>query len=534
MAPLQAAASQQGLPLAGARPWWGRPLAQGILLQNGANTLFISILDVPSVSAELGPQVAAALELDPAAVLILPSGSRPGPPVGAAAVASIAAQARALAGLLRPARLRPVSGHRWRLAALVDPVGSAWGGRLERRPAELAGSRPDAALARLVEARNGQSVPPGLPWAEGLVDARFEGLLVEDSDSGAALAVLAAFRAALPAPARSDRPSPGPLHHARAVTARRLWRTSRTPPPVVAITAAVSADAALRCGTTSAEGRRLGEDLGRAVADAVAAAGAPLDDQLELGRVVVRPSGGPVRGGDGQLPLEAAPLSRPDRGLPGDLGAAAELTEEVVVQRVVLGGRELRALPAQLSTGLASRVPPSVLLVGPTGGHLGAACTAREHDKSRLGPWCPWGREAGRWLLEQEPPTAPCPGTLAPSEPPPPPVALPGRQAVLRVHRHTPGRSAPTTLRVEVEWVGEAVDTTGPWVALHRDDGPLLWEGSPVDDLHQTMLIESRPHGDTVQWRARWSLPLPRRWSGRMLTARLAPWGLETEPRKVP
>jgi hypothetical protein len=534
MAPLRAAASQQGLPLSGACPWWGRPLAQGILLEHDETILFIGILDVPSIDQERGPQVAAALGLDPAAVLLLPSGARPGPALGEAAVASLCDQARALAGQLRPARLRPLSGHRWRLAALADPAGSAWGARLERRSTELAGSRPDAALARLVEARNDRSVPPGLPWSEGMVDARFEGLLIEDRDEGTALAVLTTLRAALPAPARTDRPSAGPLHHARAVAARRLWRTTRTHPPVVAITAAISADAALRCGTEPAEGRRLGEDLGRAVADAVGAAGAPLEDGLALGRAVVRPAAAPVRGGDGQLPPEPAPLGRPDRGLPGDLGAAAALAEDVVVHRVVLGGRELRALPAQLSTGLASRVPPSVLLVGPTGGHIGAACTAREHDKSRLGPWCPWGREAGRWLLEQEPPTAPCPGALAPAEPPPVPPPVPGRQAVLRLHRHTPGRSAPTTLRLEVEWVGDPVATTGPWIALHREDGPLLWEGAPVDDLHQTMLIESRPHGDSVQWRARWSLPLPRRWSGRMLTARLAPWGLETEPRKVP
>ena len=533
---LRAAAGRLALPLRGARPWWGRPQAVLLLLEHGDQTAILGTVDAPLVDDRLGPAVAELLGLPAAAVLLVPSGARPGPLLDAESAAPIVATAAALAETLRPARLFPLHGHRWKLSRLEDAAASTWGARQERRPSELEKSRPDAALARIVAARNGQDPAPGLPWVEGLVDAGIGGLVVEDCDTEKILAVFAALRSSLPAPASSHRPSSGPLAHARAEAARRLWRKQRGASPVVALTAAVSADSVLQVGGAPPAARSLAADLGRAVADAAleSASGNVLPvPQLTGARAPLQPAGASVRDGAGQLPQAPAAPGPRQRSLPGALGTLLAPALEGHAQALQLGPLRLLALPGQLTTGLAQRIQDNTVLMGPSGGHLGAFCTAREHDRSRLQSLAPWGRESGRWLVEQQLGSAPLVGRLQAQSAHEPPTAK-GRQPVLRLRRHTPGKGAPTELRVEVEWVGAPVEVAGPWLQLHREDEPLRWEGALVNDLEQDMMLESRPHADTVQWRLRWSLPLPRRWSGRLLSAELPPWGLRSEARKVP
>ncbi len=449
----RAAAGQLGLPLGGRTPWWGRPQAVLLRLEHGGTTAIIATLDMPALPRGLGPAVAAALGLPAEAVLLAPSGARPGLDPGAVPVpalaAALAGAARGLATALVPVQLHALDGHRWNLARLQAPATSAWGARLERRAKEFAGCRPDAALTRLGLERNGRDVPPGLPWERALVDARLTGFTVRAVATGKLVFVFAAVRASLPRGLRGARPATGPVQLARESARERIWRKERPGPegpPQIALAAGISADAELDGQGDRAAATTMAEAWGQAVAAAALDPGAPLTGPLRAARVALVPAGAPVRDGAAHLPATPAPrgpvvrsdvtgwLAEAPAPRPEDGAAPATETEEGApespapedaapedaapedaapegplawAQLLDLGGRRIVALPAQLSTGLAGRVAEDTALVGPCGGFLGAMVTPREHDHGTVGGLAPWGRESGRWLLAQLPEALP-------------------------------------------------------------------------------------------------------------------------------
>ena len=581
-ATLCAAACTVALPCSDAIPVWGRPQAQLIVLE-GDSVVVVGTLDSPVVPPGLAAGVAEGLGLPRSSVFLAPSGAAEGPerlrravgePEGegpsqdAVLIGRLVDAVRGLVGWLVPARLRTLAGHRWDIAGLTQPSVSTWGARLERRHNELEGTRPDAGLERLAAERNGARRPPNLRWDRALVDARLRGFVVQSVDDDAVLAVFCAVSATVPALwGGHGRVAGGIPQCAREAAQDQIMRKSRRVVPVVALAAGVSADAELRAPSVGAPksgpqtgplpaARELGVTWGRAVAAAALAPGDVLTMACSSVLSSVKAAGAPVRDGASALPETGTVEGRASRSeLAGLLAAMGPMIEQNidgqgVVHGLDLGGLKLLGLPAQLTTGLAGRLPRELVLVGPTDGHLGGLATPREMDQGTIAAVCPWGREAGLWMVEQvnglvwtplqsdplkavvvDADVSPVGDVQAADTPAPNEGFSP---ATLHLRRHqTPGGGEPM-LRVEVLWVGDAVEVEGPWVSLHTDSGPLMYRGAPVDDLHRGFLIASQPHGTSTRWRARWSIPMPRRWTGRVLTAELSPWSQETEARTVP